>query len=292
MQQVYWNPVSHVQIQRVRYLGKNVLWKSDRMTARKSFSVRHGINAEPTPIVNDAPDAVRFFILEELRTRLDNHAHGIAQLIGKFLRSPAFANSYTNHHRPDNWDRLYRELKSWEWWRFYEFVEFFYDPNSLLYRGLTTKLNEVFDEHNVQYRMTLQGEIVYKGSEVFEVVVAAAQKGLADSGRTVAKNEIHEALQDLSRRPTPDLSGAVHHAMNALEMVTNDVCGTSGETLGSLIKKNPERFHPPLDIAIEKMWGFASNKGRHLRDGSLPERREVDLLVGIAAVMITYLIGE
>jgi hypothetical protein len=49
-------------------------------------------------------------------------------------------------------------------------------------------------------------------------------------------NEIHKALENLSKRPVPDLTGAVQHAMAALECVANDVCGENGETLGKVVR--------------------------------------------------------
>ncbi len=45
----------------------------------------------------------------------------------------------------------------------------------------------------------------------------------------------------------------------------------------------------PLDIAVEKAWGYASEMGRHLQEGRTPERGEVELIVGIAATIATYL---
>lgn len=100
---------------------------------------------------------------------------------------------------------------------------------------------------------------------------------------------IDEALEALSRRPSPNLSGAIFHAMGCLECVARDVVGDEKATLGQILKKYPGLAPPPLDTALEKMWGYASNEARHVVEGQKPGREEAELVVGIAALMATYL---
>ena len=38
-------------------------------------------------------------------------------------------------------------------------------------------------------------------------------------------NEIHEALKDISRRPTPDRTGAIQHSIAAMECTAREVAG-------------------------------------------------------------------
>jgi hypothetical protein len=78
--------------------------------------------------------------------------------------------------------------------------------------------------------------------------------------------------------------------MGALEGVLRDVTGTEGKkTLGDIIKQNPDLFPKPLDMAIDKVWGYASNEARHVSEGHDPERVEAELVVGLAAVLISYI---
>ena len=173
----------------------------------------------------------------------------------------------------------------------YDFAEAIFDArasNSIYDAQLFQRdLNKLFEEHNIPYRMS-GGQITFRGSESFEVSVGTAKSVLGATGRKTAKDEIHKALEDLSRRP-PDLTGAVHHAMAALECVATDVCGEEGETLGQVIRKHPEKFPAPLGEAIAKLYGFASDKGRHITEGGEPSIKEVELIVGIAATVATYL---
>ena len=102
-------------------------------------------------------------------------------------------------------------------------------------------------------------------------------------------SEINEALVDLSRRPTADLTGATTHAMAALECVMRDACEDAKPTLGTLLQRYAGVIPKPLDLAIEKAWGYASGYGRHIAEGGEPGRKEVELVVGLSATVATYL---
>jgi hypothetical protein len=150
-------------------------------------------------------------------------------------------------------------------------------------------LNEFFAEQGIGWQLTTDGEIVTRGTEAFEAGVYEAVAALDTAGRTTAQGEIHQALADLSRRPAPDLTGAVQHAMAALECVARDAAGDLKATLGDILKRYPDLIPKPLDTAVDKAWGYASEMGRHIREGREPQRREVELIVGLAATVATYL---
>ena len=97
-------------------------------------------------------------------------------------------------------------------------------------------LNDFFTEEGIGWKMA-DGEIVSRGTEAFEAAVQKASEALENSGRRTARDEIHEALADLSRRPKPDLTGAVQHAMAALECVARETCGDPKATLGNILKR-------------------------------------------------------
>jgi hypothetical protein len=111
---------------------------------------------------------------------------------------------------------------------------------------------------------------------------------LIDTGRPTAAGHIHEAVQHLSRRPEADLSGAVFHAMGAIECVARDVSGDSKATLGEILKKYPGMMPKPLDSALSQVWGYASNEARHVREGEGLSREEAELIVGLAATLASY----
>jgi hypothetical protein len=182
-----------------------------------------------------------------------------------------------------------------EWFRVYDFIEtVFHDL--LEFRPERAgewqdKLNEFFIEKGVGWQL-VGGKLQVRGSEGFENAVRGAVEVLEGDGQQTASSELHEAIRDLSRRPTPDATGAVQHGMAALECVAREVTGDKKATLGKIIATFPDKLPKPLDEAVEKAWGYASERARHVREGGAADRDEAELIVGLAAVVSTYLIRK
>jgi hypothetical protein len=149
-------------------------------------------------------------------------------------------------------------------------------------------MNEFFREQGIGWKL-VDGKVVSRGDEEFETETMAAAETLAEAGYGTATQELHHAIADLSRRPEPDLTGAIQHAMAAMECVAREFCGEPQPTFGQLVKHYPNMLPRPLNEGVEKAWGYASEMGRHLREGRVPEREEAELVVGIAATVSTYL---
>jgi hypothetical protein len=150
------------------------------------------------------------------------------------------------------------------------------------------EMNRYFRRRGIGWQL-VEGEIRTRGTEEFEEVIRDTRTVLAASARPTAGNEIHQALRDLSNRPQPDVTGAIQHALAALECVARDVTGDERATLGAILARHPELVPRPLDVALEKIWGFASEQGRHLREGRVPTRAEAELAVVTAAAVARYL---
>lgn len=108
-------------------------------------------------------------------------------------------------------------------------------------------------------------------------------------GLTTVRRELREALRDLSRRPTPDVTGAIQHAMAGLECFARTMTSEESPTLGELLKRHRDLLPPPLPDAVSKLWGFASERGRHLREQREPSDAEAELVVHVAAAIVAYL---
>ncbi len=179
------------------------------------------------------------------------------------------------------------------WYRVYDIIEAFAEG---IKRGINHKataefaetVNKYFREAGIGWKLE-NGLILSRGDEEFEDQTANAAGVLAEAGYRTATQELHQAIADLSRRPEPDLTGAIQHAMAALECVAREFCGEPQPTFGKLIERYPNMLPRPLDQGVEKAWGYASEMGRHVREGRLPERDEAELIVGIAATIATYL---
>ena len=97
------------------------------------------------------------------------------------------------------------------------------------------------------------------------------------------------ALQDLSKRPEPDLTGSVHHSLASIECLLRDIFNASGESLGNIIKNNKKKFTSPLDLVIGQLWGYASNHGRHMEEGCEPKFEEAQFVLYTTSAIITFI---
>lgn len=187
-----------------------------------------------------------------------------------------------------NIDSEVRELiEDCEWFEVYDLIEDVSKMRGSRAQDFCDEMNRFFRVAGVGWQL-VDNQVEMRGSEVFEIAVRHGQSALREQGRATAANELHEALNDLSRRPLPETTGAIQHAMAALECVARDVTG-SKDTLGQLVQRNAGIFPPPIDQIVEKAWGYTSNFGRHLTEGRLPQFEEAELMVGISGVLCRYL---
>jgi hypothetical protein len=203
----------------------------------------------------------------------------------------------------DNWSEIPNirnettgHLDDCAWHRVYDFGEVVYRQLAQQARdaeGYQQTLNEICVETGIGWQM-LKGKFQARGDAGFEATLHRVQEVLQASGRTTAASELAEALRDLGRRPHPDSTGAIQHAMAALECLSRDVVGDARPTLGELMKRyrGALAIPPPLDQAIEKAWGYASEVGRHLQEGRQPGRPEAELVVAMAAAVCGYLLRD
>ncbi|MNV38323.1 hypothetical protein D3C71_1298700 [compost metagenome] len=174
-----------------------------------------------------------------------------------------------------------------EWFEVYDFIERLAEKALYKGRDFSGEVNNYFRVAGIGWQL-LDQRIQMRGTEAFEAAVREGQQLLSQQHRATAAYELHEALQDLSRRPQPEISGAIQHAMAALECVARDVVG-SKDTLGQLIQRNPGLFPKPVDQIVEKAWAYSSNFGRHLVEGMPPQFEEAELMVGVSGVLCRYL---
>ena len=96
-------------------------------------------------------------------------------------------------------------------------------------------------------------------------------------------------MDDLSRRPNPDLSGAIQHAYVALDAAGPVVVEGHPRTLIAKLNKSGKIVTPPpIDQAILKLWGYASQYGRHRTEGKDPHPDDAELAVHVAAAVTWY----
>lgn len=260
------------------------------------FSERHGL---------DLPDA-DITIRQEAPLWLRDLVLSIAyevRVTANTLRS-IICDQLMETPDPGNWSEsnvafeVRNLIEQAPWFFVYDLMEMIYarllEKDGLDTSRATTfaeKLNRVFRKKGVGWQLA-DGLIQVRGPEVFEHALSTAVELAAATSREVARKELHEALRDLSRRPEAELTGAIQHAMAALECVARDITGQPNLTLGEWLKRNQQAFPPPIGLAVEKLWGYTSEYGRHVREGKPPTFEEAEMVVGIAGSLTVYLLRK
>jgi hypothetical protein len=267
------------------------------MAREQSFSKRHGFSrAKDITIQEDAPATLRSFVLQTV-SYLGWGPVPVLQVVCQALRVRPSGGTKLLLRAQAEAQGLIDECP---WFKVYDIIEALHArlARSDEDRGgndaviFADEINEFFVEEGIGWQL-VDGHILMRGTEAFEAVVTAAMHELEASERPTAAKHLHEALQDLSRRPQADLPGAAYHAMGSLECVARDLTGDpKATTLGAILKGHPGLLPKPLDTALSQVWGYASNEARHVSEGREISREEAELLFGLSAVVSTYLLRK
>ncbi len=265
--------------------GRRIRTTIVQSTTMAIFSVRNGHEAPATISVRDeAPEEFRRFLVDALERYLpvgyhQNGCEFVFAFLGVVPRHSWRSARYAVLHAP--------------WYKVYDLTE---TANQKLASygienadGFRLLINHFFESHGYAYKLTPDGYIEHRGSESFEWTMSSANIALSAARLATAESEIHKAIQSLSKRPNPDLTGAVQHAMAGLECAAKHITNEPKLELGKIVKKHTNLFPQPLGDVVSQLYGFASNNGRHLNEGGEPDFAESELIVGIAAAGATYL---
>jgi len=267
------------------------------MNLYDKFSTRQAIEPEETEIVvrDDAPAELRGAFVQ-IAYEAGLSPTQLRQVVCRVLRTEPDSWNWTDFPNVD--EEVRRRIGECKWYEVYDLIEAVDQAlrvpekhgleGSFRLDVFERELNNYFRKAGIGWYLG-DGRVQARGPETFNRPVADAIIRLGDTGFNIAKTELHEALQDMSRRPTPDLTGALQHAIAALECVAREVCGDPKPTLGQLLSRHRGVIPAPLDQAVEKAWGFASEQARHLREGQQLDYAEVEFVVGLAATVAGYL---
>ena len=257
------------------------------------FSAREGHRPEDKQITvrEDAPPELRQAILM-LAKSLEMRPHDMRDVICGVLLVFPNPNNWSPY--PNVWCEVQNLMDDAVWYKIYDIAESFYaklvsdnprdfEPASEFER----KLNEFFLEKGIGWELR-DGQITYRGSEVFANSTQKIPQALEKVGYQRAANEMREALRDISRRPDADITGAIQHAMAALEATAREVAGDRKRTLGKLSSKLD--LPSPFKEILDKLWGYTSNRGRHIREGENINYPEAELIVTIAGSLCAFLV--
>ena len=257
------------------------------MMSADGFSDRHGYRETDAEITvrKDAPPGLRSAILT-IADQVGVSPFGVYRVLQQILLVPLTSN-WTN-------DFVLREvhglIKKCRWYQVYDVAEALYDGIGRSGKDLACqfedRLNQYFREYGIGWEMR-DGRVIIRGSADFSHATKKAVDSLTLTGRDVAASEVREALRDISRRPEPDVTGAIQHVIAALESTARDVTGRPNHTLGQIVRDLG--LPTPLDTAVVKLWGYASEHARHVREGQTVDRTEAELIVSVACAVCTFL---
>jgi hypothetical protein len=258
---------------------------------KKAFSKRNNLRSgkkHEIIIREDAPKALRDFVYMMFTDSLGKLPSQLRKITTSVLKTPP-NNDRTE--RPYVEHEVLSHLDTCEWYLIYDIIEsIFKSLNQEQQEEFTNEMNDFFETKGIGWKLE-DGLIEYRGDDNLEFILENSKNALEAASLPTALSEIQEAILDLSKRPDPDITGAIQHSMACLECVSREISGKKNLTFGEILKENQKiKFMPvTLQKALEKIWGFTSENGRHLREGRKPELIEAELVVGISSSAATYL---
>lgn len=262
----------------------------------KPFSQRHGYRNERPEITiwDDAPNALRSTAINTF-IEIYNYSPSVLRDIACQIldKRPKTNNwpQYSSHVKQEATSLIY----DCDWFHVYDIIEaiaqYLQEESPHNEDIFTKEINDCLIDMGVGWILK-NGLIQARGEESFETIINQTKDTLEESKMPTAQSELIEALNDLSRRPEPDLTGAIHHSMSALECVTRRLTSQPNATLGKIIADNKHLFPKPLDEVMSKAWGYASEHARHGREDRCVSREEAQLLVGLVSSMSMYLVQK
>ena len=197
------------------------------MTER--FSNRQGYRPPPAQITvrEDAPVRLRGAI-RLLAQEAGMCPSEIRDVVCRVLLKPPDDDNWSEY--PNIWNEVGALIYGARWYEVYDLAEALHaalaqpGKDHRKAEGFQRRLNNFLAEQGIGWELQ-NGQITHRGSEAFARSTHEVSQRLDDSGRHRAAGEIREALADISRRPDPDITGAIQHAMAALGATARDVTG-------------------------------------------------------------------
>jgi hypothetical protein len=156
-----------------------------------------------------------------------------------------------------------------------------------------TKLNELFQEERIGYRLS-DGKIEKVGSEEFTEAVTTAEEHLRDLGSSAPLGQFRKALAFRNNLP-PDYPNAVKEAVNAVEGAWQVAASRLGVALPTILSGLDTQLPSGLKRLYDGLYGYGSGSegARHAGiGGHVPTADEAEFIIHTAAAAISYAISQ
>lgn len=209
------------------------------MNNKEIFSRRNdyfSIKEKEITIREEAPEELRGFVKMAFYD-VKKKPSDLRKIISRILKTPPDTGNWTEYPNIDQ--EVQHHLENCEWYLVYDIIE-------AIIQELDSEEKELFSEEINEYFITngigwkiIGNKIETRGDKIFETTTKTAVSVLKNVELKTAKTEIEEAIRDLSRRPNPDITGAIQHSLACLECVAREFTGDRKSTLGDLIRRYP-----------------------------------------------------
>ena len=235
------------------------------MAPAKRFSLRHGIEPIPDePIIEAAPDRLRYFVLEFLKNNFYDYI--ALETVSRSLCLPELISD--PGVRAQAWTVLHAQIFGCEWWALYNLLEVIYQDlpsmGSGRERSFVAALNAVLAEESVGWRMDLEGEL----QRLLPEAAAARQdevfRELQAPRFASAWTNMLSAYTAYNARPRRD-QDVCSAVFDALESVAKEIFSMPKSTYGDVIKEARKRqtFSAETLSVLERLYALASAHFRH-----------------------------
>lgn len=229
---------------------------------RKRFSIRHGMEAEPSaPVFEDAPKRLRFFVLEALQRFI---APRVAlKVVGRTLCLPKLLTSLDTVPVLV-WREIGPFVNGCEPADVYNLIEAMWAhlvPTGL-HRQFAEDLNRVFGEESIGWKLDDNGLLQRTLPAAVQIQVEQIFRELEAPRFAPALVQVRSAYKAYNGHPRVDLDVCMN-IFDALESVAKEVFSMPSGTLGDVLKKAKGTFSPGTISTLEKLGALASNHFRH-----------------------------
>lgn len=286
------------------------------------FSERIDYQTEITEIKirQEAPSDLRGFIVNIALNRCNINIEELRALVCRVLRKreqsvnfttqiPLFINlpnangTFPQEYEKDKKiydlikDEVQHHLDYCEWYKVYDVIEAIAQHLQKFQNDkciFDQEINGYFKEHGIGWKLR-DVRVEYRGSEALEQIFLKTIKNLKELDYKKSRNELSNALNCLSNKPEINITGAIKHAVSALECILRQYVEKKDKkkTLGELRPQLQKIFvdHPLIPKIIEKIYGFSTETARHVTEGTYsPRYEDAELVVHILTACGYYIL--